>query len=102
MDSYRGFEDEAALSHASDDEPAMERPPEIGVDERRMHVRAYNYWVSLLNGPPYPSIGDAHPHTIEDFGSNSVFLDFSIDPRDPEIAFLGRSLRDECEIDFSI
>ena len=46
----------------------MERPPEIGVDERRMHVRAYNYWVSLLDGRPYPSIGDVDPHTIEDFG----------------------------------
>ena len=28
-----------------------ERPPEIGVDERRMQVRAYNYWVSLLERP---------------------------------------------------
>ena len=80
MDSFRGFEDEAALAHAADDEPAMERPPEIGVDERRMHVRAYNYWVSLLNGRPYPSIGDVDPHTLEDFGRNSVLLDFSRRP----------------------
>ena len=102
MDSFRGFEDEAALAHASDDEPAMERPPEIGVDERRMHVRAYNYWVSLLNGRPYPSIGDVDPLTLEDFGGNSVLLDFSVDTQDPEIAFLGRAVRDECAIDNSI
>ena len=102
MDSFRGFEDEAALAHASDDEPVMERPPEIGVDERRMHVRAYNYWVSLLNGRPYPSIGDVDPHTLEDFGGNSVLLDFSADAQDPEIAFLGRAVRDECAIDQSI
>ena len=102
MDSFRGFEDEAALSHAHDDEPAPERPPEIGVDERRMHVRAYNYWVSLLNGRPYPSIGDVDPHTIEDFGGNSALLDFSQDPQDPQIAFLGRALRDECGVDQSI
>jgi hypothetical protein len=102
MDSFRGFEDEAALSEASEDEPVIERPPEIGTDERRMHVRAYNYWVSLLNGRPYPSIEDVDPHNIEDFGPNSVLLDFSSDPRDPEIAFLGRALRAECGFDQTI
>jgi hypothetical protein len=98
----RGFEDEAAMARTHDDEPAIERPPEIGIDERRMHVRAYNYWVSLLNGRPYPSINDVDPHTIEDFGAHSVLLDFSVDPQDPEIAFLGRTLREECELDPSI
>ena len=66
---------------APDEEPAIERPPEIGVDERRMHVRAYNYWVSLLAGRPYPSIQDVDPHKIEDFGPHSVLLDFSRDQR---------------------
>ena len=102
MDSMRGFEDEAAMARAHDDEPDIERPPEIGIDERRMHVRAYNYWVSLLNGRPYPSISDVDPHTIEDFGAHSVLLDFSVDPQDPEIAFLGRTLREECELDSSV
>ena len=32
MDINRGFEDEAAYPAAADEEPAMERPPEIGVD----------------------------------------------------------------------
>ena len=67
-----------------DEEPAMERPPEIGVDERRMHVRAYNYWVSLLNGRSYPSIQDVDPHTIDDFGPHSVLLDLSRDAGAPE------------------
>lgn len=102
MDGYRGFEDDAALQPLGDDEPAIERPPEIGVDERRMHVRAYNYWVSLLNGRSYPSIQDVEPNTIEDFGPHSVLLDFSRDPHDPEIAFLGRALRVECELDQAI
>ncbi|HYI47087.1 MAG TPA: hypothetical protein VEX35_01360 [Allosphingosinicella sp.] len=102
MDISRGFEDEAALSAAPEDEPVMERPPEIGVDERRMHVRAYNYWVSLLAGRPYPSIQDVDPHTIGDFGPHSVLLDFSADPEDPEIAFLGRALRVECALDGAI
>jgi hypothetical protein len=99
MDSFRGFEDEAALSAVPDDEPAIERPPEIGVDERRMHVRAYNYWVSLLAGRPYPSIQDVDPHTLEDFGPHSVLLDFSRDHDDPQIAFLGGALRVECALD---
>ena len=49
MDISRGFE-ETGQAAAPDEEPVMERPPEIGVDERRMHVRAYNYWVSLSEG----------------------------------------------------
>lgn len=101
MDSYRGFEDEGPMFPVTD-EAAIERPPEIGVDERRMHVRAYNYWVSLLDGRPFPSIQDVDPHTIDDFGSNSVLLDFSKNPADPEIAFLGRALRTECDLDHSI
>ena len=96
MESFRGFEDEAALHHTPEEEPGVEYPPDIGIDERRMHVRAYNYWVSLLNGRPYPSIGDVDPHTLEDFGSNSVLLDFSQNVQDPEIQFLGRELREEC------
>ena len=94
MDSLRGFADEAAH-----DEPVMDRPPEIGFDERRMHVRAYNYWVSLLEGRPYPSIHDLDPGNIEDFGSHSVLLDFSANRDDPKIAFLGRTLRGECDLE---
>ena len=33
----------------------------IGGDERRMHVRAYNHWVSLLKDRAYPSIEDLDP-----------------------------------------
>ena len=102
MDNLRGCEDEAAYGAAADEEPAMERPPEIGADERRMHVRAYNYWVSLLGGRPYPSIADVDPHTIEDFGPHSVLLDFSRNQEDPEIVFLGRALRAECALDNAI
>jgi len=101
MDSFRGFEEDKAIA-AADEEPAIERPPEIGVDERRMHVRAYNYWVSLLAGRAYPSIQDVDPHNIEDFGPHSVLLDFSGDAEDPAIAFLGRALRAECGLDAGI
>ena len=80
----------------------MEAPPEIGVDERRMHVRAYNYWVSLLDGRPYPSIEDVDPQKLDDFGPHSVLLDFSAGSDNPAIAFLGRALREECGLDGDI
>ncbi|MDQ8758113.1 hypothetical protein RCO27_17950 [Sphingosinicella sp. LHD-64] len=99
MDSFRGFEDETALTGVPEEEPAMEAPPEIGVDERRMHVRAYNYWVSLLDGRAYPSIEDIDPHSLADFGPHSVLVDFSKNEHDPAIAFLGAALRDECGLD---
>src|SRR4026208_1574897 len=102
MDISRGFEDETGSTAAPEDEPVMERPPEIGVDERRMHVRAYNYWVSLLAGRAYPSIPDVDPHTIEDFGPHSGLPGSSRDPEDPAIAFLGRALRAECGLDAGI
>ena len=98
MDSLRGFDEDSGHAVA-EDEPAPERPPEIGVDERRMHVRAYNYWVSLLKGRAFPAIEDVDPHTIEDFGPNSVLLDFSANENDPSIAFLGRALRTECGLE---
>ncbi|TFI59833.1 hypothetical protein E2493_03095 [Sphingomonas parva] len=96
MDSLRAFEDEPDFGSPSDEEDAIEAPPEIGVDERRMHVRAYNYWVSLLDGRPYPSIRDLNPSDLGDFGPHSVLLDFSGDGDDPAVAWLGNALRTEC------
>ncbi len=75
---------------------------DLGGDERRMHVRAYNHWVSLLKGRPYPTIEDLDPSSIADFGQHSVLLDFSAGLDDPRIAFLGRTLRDECDLDGGI
>ncbi len=80
---------------------------DLGGDERRMHVRAYNHWVSLLKGRPYPTIADLDPGSIADFGPHSVLMDFrtpnGADPQrggmpitDPGIAFLGTALREEC------
>ncbi|MEN2786459.1 hypothetical protein ACFOKI_05680 [Sphingomonas qilianensis] len=74
----------------------------IGSDERRMHVRAYNHWVSLLQARSFPSIADLDPANIADFGPHSVLLDFSRGAEDPAIAYLGRALRDECSLDSSV
>lgn len=98
MDNFRGFEEDVDLVGPADDDPAMDAPPEIGVDERRMHVRAYNHWVSLLDGRPYPSINDLDPCTIDDFGPHSVLLDFSTSSDNPAISFIGGALRQECAL----
>lgn len=102
MDSMRGIErvEDHDLYH--DDIPAEAPPPAIGNDERRMHVRAYNYWVSLLNGRPYPSIRDLDPASIDDFGPNSVLLDFTGGIENPGVAWLGKALREECGLDAGI
>jgi hypothetical protein len=96
MDSLRAFDEQSDYGAAEDD-GGIEVPPEIGLDERRMHVRAYNYWVSLLDGRAYPSIDALDPEALGDFGPNSVLLDFS-DGGDPAIAWLGDALREECDL----
>ena len=80
------------------DDAAVEAPPAIGTDERRMHVRAYNYWVSLLDGRAYPSIEDLDPTDLDDFGPNSVLMDFTAGVENPSISFLGHRLRQACEL----
>src|SRR5215212_708996 len=97
MDSLRAFDEQPDYGVAEDD-GGIEVPPEIGLDERRMHVRAYNYWVGLLDGRAYPAIGDLEPDTLGDFGPNSVLLDFSEGGDDPRIAWLGDALREECDL----
>jgi hypothetical protein len=77
---------------------AMEAPPIVGFDERRMHVRAYNYWASLLGDRALPSIEDLNPSEIQDFGSHSVLLDFTSGIDDPTIAFLGTALAAQCDV----
>jgi len=73
------------------EEPAIEAPPVIGADERRMHVRAYNHWVSLLDGRPFPSIDDLDPSN-PDFGPHSVLIDFTSGPENAAILYLGTAL----------
>ncbi|HEY0412581.1 MAG TPA: hypothetical protein VGD66_05535 [Allosphingosinicella sp.] len=98
MDSLRAFDDDGVYGAADEEEAAIEAPPEIGTDERRMHVRAYNYWVSLLDGRPFPAIKDLDPHTLDDFGPHSVLLDFTDGSEDPKVAWLGQALREECAL----
>jgi len=64
-----------------------------------MHVRAYNYWVSLLEGRDFPSIEELEPGDVEDFAGNSILLDFTCGRDNPGIPYIGAAIRDECGLD---
>lgn len=70
--------------------------PKIGRDERRMQVRAYNHWASLLDDRNFPSIEDLDPEALPDFGPYSVLLDFTAGIENPAVQYLGDKLAAEC------
>ena len=95
MDSYRDYPgdfDPSTSEPATTEDVAIA----IGTDERRMHVRAYNYWVSLLDGRDYPSIEDLEPADLADFAANSVLLDFTCGQDNPATPYIGAAIREEC------
>jgi len=109
MDTLRGhdstetdLEDRDFLGTEEEGDAAIDAPMDVGADERRMHVRAYNYWASLLGTRIFPSIEDLNPDELEDFSTNSVLLDFTGGIENPAISYLGTALRTECGIDGTI
>ena len=94
MDSYSDHPSDYDAASAAGTDVSIE----IGGDERRMHVRAYNYWCSLLEGRDYPSIEDLEPGSIEDFGPHSVLLDFTEGRDNPATPYIGSAIREECGI----
>ncbi len=84
------------------DDAAVEAPPKISGDERRMHVRAYNFWLSMLDGHDFPSIEDLDPSSLGDFGPHSVLLDFTAGSENPAVIYIGDKLRTECDLDDDI
>ena len=98
MDGFREHPSEFDLP-AADAAAADDIAAAIGTDERRMHVRAYNYWVSLLDGRDYPSIEDLEPANLTDFAPNSVLLDFTGGRDDPATSYIGVAIREECGLD---
>ncbi|MES2147586.1 MAG: hypothetical protein V4491_07030 [Pseudomonadota bacterium] len=100
MDSYRDFPSDYELGSSSEaTDHSADVAAAIGTDERRMHVRAYNYWVSLLEGRDFPSIEDLEPGDLNDFSGNSVLLDFTCGRDNPAIPYIGGAIRDECGLD---
>src|SRR4051812_40430250 len=95
MDSYREHLSDFDQP-ASDNSHAEEVAAAIGTDERRMHVRAYNYWVSLLDGRDFPSIEDLEPGDLLSFAPHSVLLDFTSGRDNPATPYIGAAIREEC------
>jgi len=99
MDSMRNFgSDFGDSGDDRDDDQGMEAPPQIATDERRMHVRAYNFWAQMLADRAYPAIDDLDIANLSDFGPHAVLLDFTAGIENPAIAFLGDTLREECSL----
>ena len=96
MDSYREHPSEFDTETASETTASHDVAAAIGTDERRMHVRAYNHWVSLLEGRDFPSIEDLEPADVTDFAANSVLLDFTCGRDNPAIPYIGAAIREEC------
>jgi len=95
VDSFSDHPGEYAAAAAAADSDVSTA---IGSDERRMHVRAYNYWCSLLDGRDFPSVEDLEPGDIEDFGPHSVLLDFTEGRDNPATPYIGATIREECGI----
>lgn len=103
MDTLRGnfgstdFSDDSVDFDLGEDENVRDLPPAaIGQDERRMQVRAYNHWASMLGDRTFPAVEELDPKNLEDFGPYSVLLDFSLGIEDPAVQFLGDELAAEC------
>ncbi|WP_036502487.1 hypothetical protein [Novosphingobium sp. AP12] len=105
MDSLHGqFSDQdgAGTSPGDADLPDMgggSTAPVAGNDERRMQVRAYNFWAGMLGTRAFPDIADLTPETLPDFGPRSVLLDFTGGIETPSITHLGSLLAQECAAD---
>jgi hypothetical protein len=99
MDSFREHPSDFDQSTTGESSAADDVAAAIGTDERRMHVRAYNYWVSLLEGRDFPSIEELEPDDVQDFASNSVLLDFTCGPDNPAVPYIGGAIREECGLD---
>lgn len=97
MDSFRELADDLEPAFGSHAPEPVETC--MSEDERRMQVRAYNYWTSLLAGRDFPSIEDLDPASVADFAGNSVLLDLTAGPSNPTTAYVGAALRRECDLD---
>jgi hypothetical protein len=108
MDSMRGFADEPGPpglfpggdsendwpESDLDDQPL---PPLMDADERRMQVRAYNFWAGMLGDSRLPLVGPLLDGQWPDFADHSVLLHFDAGLEDPAIAYVGSALLADCE-----
>ena len=69
-------------------------------DDRRMQVRAYKFWASLLNGGAFPRIASLRLDALPDFGPSSILIDMG--GPSPVIRFLGDDLRHEAGLPLGV
>ena len=66
---FRDREEDFDDDYVEEDDTDLDPPPSpVGQDERRMQVRAYNHWATLLGDLNFPHISDLEPDTLDDFG----------------------------------
>src|SRR3546814_3078945 len=92
------FPEDSVDFDLGEEESIRDLPPAaIGQDERRMQVRAYNHWASMLGERNFPAVEELEPQNLPDFGPYSVLLDFSMGIEDPAVQYLGDKLAAECD-----
>jgi hypothetical protein len=94
--------DPSDFDHYEEDSVIDAPPPVVGQDERRMQVRAYNFWAGLLGEHRFPSVQALLDGPAPDFADHAVLLNFDRGMEDPAIAQLGAGLAQECETDASL
>ncbi|MBC2664609.1 hypothetical protein H7F51_03635 [Novosphingobium flavum] len=103
MDTLRGpfgdYSEADAYDPAEDEIVDDTPPPAIGQDERRMQVRAYNHWASLLGDRPFPLIADLETGSLPEFDPYAVLLDFAEGVENPIVRHIGAALAAESQVD---
>ncbi|VWX53675.1 hypothetical protein [Novosphingobium sp. 9U] len=104
MDSLRGEYKELhhplAGHHAPEDEDTGREPlpMAIGHAERRLQVRAYNFWAALLGERRFPASDALDLQRLADFAGYCVLLDVSDDREAPRLGHVGMALAQECGV----
>lgn len=77
-------------------EPTYEAPPSFrDADERRLHLRAYHHWASLLRGRLLPSLADLDIARLDGLAANAVLIELGDAPM---LRFVGERLRAEAGV----
>ncbi|MBB4857989.1 hypothetical protein HNO88_001303 [Novosphingobium chloroacetimidivorans] len=110
MDSLRGqladlgdsladrLADRLGSDHAIEDEHTGREPLPfaVGQAERRLQVRAYNFWAALLGERQFPASEALDLQTLPDFAGHCVLLDVGEDREDPKLRHVGHAMVAEC------
>lgn len=94
---FSGYGEGEGYDPAEDEIGHEAPPPAIGLDERRLQVRAYNHWASLLGNRPFPLIGDLALGCLPDFDPYAVLLEFPEGMERPVVSYVGALLAAESD-----